>query len=250
MVLCVARGAIRCVAEAEGRNRAIGDDVVGDSGVESRHRERLDEEHASDLDLTPVDPDQGAQTLDRSLGGVLGEPRAAGVAALAMEYEIRDEMAEAAEMHLAVGRLEKDRQRRCARRIALLEQRRQRVELDRELLSPEEQEPDLVREAVVLCEVASQLERDRHASLHVARAEPDDGFVRQRAREVVLGGNGVVVACEDDEWELPPTRGKEEERLVAFAGELERGRDEAQQVGADRGLVMALRRDVDELERA
>ena len=98
-------------------------------------------------------------------------------------------------------------------------------------------------------QLADELDRDRDAALHVGRAAAVHGAVGDPARHVVLRGHGVVVADEQDERHLGPPRAREDERVLGRVLGRERRRDEREQVRAHLGLVQALRRDVDELER-
>ena len=75
-----------------------------------------------------------------------------------------------------------------------------------------------------------------------------DGAVLDAARDVLLGGHGVVVAREHEQRRLRPPFAKPEERLVTREGLGIRLGNEAAQAVADHGLVQALRRDVDQLE--
>ena len=156
-------------------------------------------------------------------------------------------MSEASGLHLAVGRLEQDRERRLVHGRRACEQRGERVVLGRELLAPEEQQADVVRTSGG--EIAHELDGDRDPALHVARAHPVHGAVGDATREPGLVRDGVVVPGEEDQWYLGAPRRDEEVRLVAGVLLLEPGGNERQQMLADAGLVAALRGNVDELER-
>ena len=166
-----------------------------------------------------------------------------------VEDQLCDQISEAARVDLAYGRLEDDRKRRLVDRLAAREEGGERVVLDRELLATEEEEPDVVGAGPIGGEIAHDLDRDCDPALHVARAETVNRSVGDAAGVVPLRRDGVVVADENDERSLGPVLRKEEKRLVLSVRPNERGRDEVQEVLANRRLVPALGGDVDELER-
>jgi len=130
------------------------------------------------------------------------------------------------------------------------EERGKRIVLGRQLLAAEEQQREVVRPGRLAGEIADELQRDGDAAFHVTRAEPVNRFLGDATRQVVLGRDRVVVAGEDDEGCVWPSRRHEEVGLVVgVLGRQVRG-NERQQALADRGFVKALRGDVDELERA
>ena len=94
--------------------------------------------------------------------------------------------------------------------------------LRRQLLAAEEQETDVDRAGRGLGEVADELERDRDASFHVARAAAVHRPVLDSPGKVVLRWDRVVVACEDEERDVGTPVARPEERLVTFVDRLER----------------------------
>ena len=99
-------------------------------------------------------------------------------------------------------------------------------------------------------ELADELDRDRDTPLHVGRAAAVHGAVLDPAGHVVLRRHGVVVPDEERERHAGPSRPGEHERVLGRVLRCERRRHEREEVRPDRRLVPALRRDVDELERA
>ncbi len=70
--------------------------------------------------------------------------------------------------------------------------------LGRELLAPEEEQREVARRLLEV-EVARELDGDREAALHVARAEPVHGAVGDASRKVLLRRNRVVVSRQHHE---------------------------------------------------
>ena len=167
-----------------------------------------------------------------------------------MEGQSRDDVAQAAGVHDAIGRLEQYRKRRLVHELGAHQKGWERIVLDGQLLAPEDHERDIGGSSRVLGEVPHELERDRDAALHVARTEPMNRAIVDPARDVVLRRDGVVVPGEDDErHRRPPPRGEQEDLVARIRARVRRW-DEREQVLADRLLVTALRGDVHELERA
>ena len=98
-------------------------------------------------------------------------------------------------------------------------------------------------------EIADELERNRNAALHVGRAAAVHRAVGDSARHVVLRGNGVVVADEQNERHVRPPRPREHERVLGRILGREGLRNEREQVGAHLCFVQALGGNVDQLER-
>ena len=244
------RRAIGRVPKADGCDSEVRDDVVGRSRLETRDADHLAKGEAADCNAAWLVLEDGRETGDRALDGVVGLPRPRGMAAPPREREARGEMPEAPCLQLAVRRLEHNREGGVVNGARAGEQGGERVVLCRELLAPEEQQPDVVPPRLAVRELAHELERDGNASFHVARAQAVDGASRDPARQVVLRRNGVVVPGEDHERRRRPPGGNEEVRLVVAVRDLQTLRHEREQMLADLGLVAALRRDVHELERA
>jgi hypothetical protein len=172
------------------------------------------------------------------------------VSADAVEGDTRREVPEAPGLDRQVGRLEQHGQVGLPGERAAVEQGGERVVHRRQLLAAEEEQADVDRARLLAREVADELERDRDAALHVARAAPVHGARVDAARQVVLRRDGVVVPREQEERNVRTPLSRPEECIVPGEDRLERRRDECADVVPDRLLVEALRRDVDELERA
>ncbi len=236
------------IAEIHRRRRLSGDDVVGDPGVEPRHRDDLDELETGDDGCSWLSFEERNEPSRGLLEGAVREPRPRRVATRAGEGEPGDDASETAGLDGEISGLEDDGERRIVNQGGAVEQRRQGVPVRRKLFATEEQQRDVAgrgREGVV----AGELERDREAPLHVARAEPVHGVGRAPAGKVSLGRHRVVVRDEHDQRERGSSLRSEEKRLVA--GELDgpAARAEPEHVLADRLLVAALGWNVDELER-
>ena len=125
------------------------------------------------------------------------------MAADTVEVEARVQVAETARLDGDVRGLEQDRERRLVHDARLVEERRERAELGRQLLLAEDEERQVDgRLDAAAVELPRELEQHGEPALHVARAEADDRAVLDPARDVLLCGNGVVVAREHDE--IPP----------------------------------------------
>jgi GTPase len=155
------------------------------------------------------------------------------VRALAAEGHSRLDVPEAARVEDAIGRLEHDGELRPAERTAL-EERGQRALGERHLFAREE-------EIAAGDARARELDHDRDARLHVARAEAVDGAVGDPTGDVALRRDRVEVPGEDDgAVAVEQNLAVVVHRIVA--DELADERDE-------RRLGAALGSDVDELER-
>ena len=189
--------------------------------------------------------ESGNCTLDR----VVRLPRARGVPAHAAERETRGQMSETACVHLSVGRLEQQGERRLADGARAREERGERVVLRGELLAPEEEQRDVVRAGGA--EARSRTSSSATATpLFMSLAPtPCTAPSAMLPGQVALGGDGVVVPREDDERRIDSPLGEEQVRLVVCVLGCEPGRHEREQMLADARLVAALRRNVDQLER-
>jgi GTP-binding protein HflX len=165
-----------------------------------------------------------------------------------VEREPCDDVAEAARLQLEVGGLEDDRKCRIVDHGGPGEERRQRIVLGGQLFPAEEEKREIARRRLQV-DAARQLERDGEPTFHVAGAESMHLAVAHSSWEVALCRNRVVVGGKDDQWEPVPSRRDVEERLVARVLLCPAGRHEVEYVLADRSLVAALRRNVDQLER-
>ena len=97
-----------------------------------------------------------------------------------------------------VGRLEHDDKVGLEHERRLGEDAREGALLGRELLPHEEQKREVER-TWRAGRPAGQLDHHGDPALHVARAEADHPAVLDPPGDVVLGGHGVEVACEQDE---------------------------------------------------
>ena len=242
------RRSVGCVAKVERRGRGVGNDVVGDARVEPGDRHDLDERQPTDLHLPVIEREQGLQTADGVLDRVVSVPGACGMAARPVEHESGDHVSEATRLHAAIGRLEHDRERGLPHERRLLEQGGEGIVLDGELFAAEEYEGSVDRAWLAL-EVPDELERHRKTAFHVARAEAVHRALLDPTGEVALSGDGVVVACKDDERCVGAPLGRKQEDLVSCILDRERLPDERKQVLANLALVTAFRGDVYELER-
>jgi hypothetical protein len=204
------------VAKAQRGDGTIRNDVVRDPGLQARDRDRLHEGQSTDVNVAPLERNERLQTGERMLDRVVCEPRPCGMPARTVEDELGDEVAEASELHLAVRRLEDDREHGIVNGVTGREEPGQRIVLDRELLATEEKEADVI-DAVRCLGLPDELDRDGKPSLHVARAEADDGVGLDVTREVVLSRDGVVVAREDHERRAVSSSRHEEHGFVDLA---------------------------------
>ena len=240
--------AIWWIPEVHGCDRLAGNDVVGDPGLQARHRKHLPELQPADDGNPRLELEQAAEPVHRALERAVGQPGPRRVAARAVEREARDDVSQAPGLDLQVGRLENDRKSGVVDGERAVEQRRERVVLGRELFASEEQQREIAACAFEV-DVPRQLDCDCEAALHVTGAEPVHRAVDDPARQVRLRRDRVVVRCQQDEG-MPGSPGRhEEKRLVSGELALQARRHETEQVLANRSFVAALGRDVDELER-
>jgi len=248
VALRLRRRPVRREAEVERGRRRVGDDVVCDPGLQPRDRDDLPELEPPDHRHARLESEQGLEAPNRVPDRVVGEPRPRRVSARPVEDQAGDEVAEAARVDLEVRRLEHDRERSLVHRAGFGKESGEGVAVGRELLSSEDEEPEVVA-AANLGSVSCELERDGESPFHVARPEPVNGAGLEPAREVALRRDGVVVTDEKHERSTAPALGDEEECLVPGVLAVVRGRDEREDVLPDRTLASARRRDVHELER-
>ena len=234
--LCILARAARRVAEVELRRRSSGHDVRCDPTLDTHGAHDLPVDKTVELDLVRLEPGEWRETLDERVDRVAPGPRPGRVRALAVELDLRLEVAQAAGVEDRVGRLEHDGELGICEHAAR-ENGRQRALLERHLLAREEH---VARRSFG----AGELEHDRDTALHVARAETVYSVLGDPAREVLLRRHRVEVAREND-------RGRgvsPDDRLAVVVQRLagEEAPDELHR-GA---LVAALRGNVDELERS
>ena len=241
--------AIGRVAEIERRGRLAGNHVVGDPRVHAGERHDLDELEPTDDRTTRRGAKERVEPAHGLLERAVRKPWTSRVAARAVECEFRDDVPEAAGLDGEVRRLENDGEGSVVDERRAREERREWVLLGRKLLAPEEEERHVARGRRKRIR-SGELEGDREPTLHVARAETPYLALGPRSGEVPLGRDGVVVRDEDDERKARTLRRREEECLVSGELDLPRRGNEPEYVLPDRLLVAALRRDVDELERA
>ncbi len=238
------------VTKVEGRRRAVGKDVVCDTGLEACDREDLDEREPGNDCCAMVERDQSLQPIDSACDCIVGVPRSRRVPAASVERQTRHDVSETACVYAPVSGFEQDHHGGFPNRPGGSKKRRKWVVLHRELLSPEEQKRDVEGPGRALREIADELERDGDSALHVARSYPVNSVVIEAAGEIALRGDGVVVAGEHDERSSRAPRWREQVRLVALELRAECVRDQLEQAIANRSLVSAFRGNVDELERA
>ena len=243
------RRAIGWIAEVERRDGAIGDDVRCDACLELRDRDDLVERQPAHDRLAPLQCGNWRQALDRLVDRVLRRPGPRRVAADPGECDTCVQVAEAARLDRQIGRLEQDRQISGRGELRALEQIGEWAELGRQLLLAEEQQRHVVGAGRGDCEVANDLECDRDAALHVGRAAPVHRAVGDSPWNVVLRGDRVVVADEQNERHVRPPCPREHERVLGRILGRERLRNEREQVCAHLCLLQALGGDVDQLER-
>ena len=248
-LLGLGRSSVGGIAEVQRGDGPVGNDVVRDAALEPRDGDDLVERQPADRCLPALVGRHPSESLDGTVDSVVGEPRARCVTADAMERHTRGERSHAAGLHGEVGRLEQDREVGLVDERARVEERGKRIEGRRELLAPEQEEGDIDGAGIERREIAHELDRDRDAALHVTRPAPVHSVVGDRARDVVLCGNGVVVAGEDEQGRAFAAAARPQERLVPLEHRVERRGDQAAKPLTDLGLVEALRSDVHELER-
>jgi GTPase len=249
-LLRLSRRSVRWIPEVERRHGAVGDDVVGDPSFEAGDGHDLVEGQPVDHRLAALVGHDAGEPFDGSVNSVLGEPRPGRVAARAVERHPSGEIPHAAGLDRQVGRFEEDRQIRLAHERRGLEQGGQRVVLRRELLAAEQEQRDVDRTRLALGDLAHELQSDCDAALHVAGAAPVDRAVRDPAREVLLRGDGVVVAREDEQRRVGTALPRPQKNLVSFEDRCEPRGHERPQPLAHGCLVEALRGNVHQLERA
>jgi GTPase len=246
--LRLGRRSVGRVPQVESRGRLAGDDVVGESGREARHRHDLVELELFDDDRSGLQIEKGRQASHRAFECALREPGARGVPARPRERQPSDDVAEAAGLDLEVRGLEDDREREIVYRVRAVEEGGKRVVRRGKLLPSEQEEREIARRCLGI-DPAGELERDGEPAFHVARAKTVHVAVGDVARQVVLCRDRVVVGGQDDERASRRSRRDEQICLVPRVLRLPRGWHEREHVLTDRGLAAALRRDVDELER-
>jgi GTPase len=242
--------AVRCETEVQVGDGAVGDDIVGDSCCQPRDGEDLGERQPLDDGVASWVSGELCETGDGVLDRVVGEPRSSRMAARAVEDELGVDVADAAGVHLSVGRLQQHRERGFVHEVGLLEQEGQRIPLGRQLLLAEQHQPDVEPRGADLPEVAGELQRNCEATLHVARSEAMHGAVRDSAGNVALRRHRVVVADEQQQRRAGAARPDVQGRILEHGLGSERLRHECAHVVPNLVLVAALGRDVDELQRA
>ena len=164
----------------------------------------------------------------------------------AVEDEACVQVAEAAGLDRAVGRLEQDRELRVVHAGDAVEEVRERALGGGEQLPGKEQDFEAHgprRPQVAPC--LRQLDHHGDSGLHVARAEPHDLGVRALPGQVVLGWHSVEVTGQDDARARIFVSAVPERLAVPPARLAER----VLHVRRDLRLAPALRGDVHELER-
>ena len=163
--------------------------------------------------------------------------------ALAGRTDVGAHRALAAGLDAGVGRLHEDREVAGEQLGTLAGEPAEPVELRSDLLALVEHVGDV---ADGLGDRRGHHERDRHAALHVARAQTVEDVALEPRRQVAVGGHGVKVPGDDDS--LGTTERRTSDDRVAIAYDLEvrqRAQRRLDRVGDDL-LVEALGGDVDE----
>jgi len=234
--LCLFARAPRRVAEVELGPGLGRHDVRCNPALDPDRTEDLPIDQPVALDLERLQPGQRRQPLRERVNRVAACPRPRRVRALAVELHSRLEVAETTRVENRVCRLEHDRELGAAQDPAR-EHLWQRALLQRDLLPREE---DVARRGLG----AGELEHDGDAALHVACAEAPDDAVLDAAREVALRRHRVDVAGEDERG----GRVSPDDRVPVVVDRLpwQKAPHELHR----KRFTVALRRDVDELERA
>ena len=241
------RRAVGRVTEVDVRLDPVGDDVRRDPPFDPSDARDLGEHEPADLDGARLDRCIGQQPFERLRDRVLRQPRPGRVAADAVKDEARVQVAEATRLNRAVGGLEQDRELGLGNPRNAVEEVRERALGRGQLLSRKEEEVEIhgLRRTQVLPS-PSELDHHRDSGLHVAGPEPDNLRLGDVAGNVLLRRDGVEVSREDDERALAEARAVPE-RLAVPPGRLAERRFH---VRGDLCFFPALRRDVDQVERA
>ena len=248
--LAVGRRPVGRIAEVQGRNGTVGDDVVRDAALETGHRDDLEERQAVDGRLPALVGRDPREALDRAMNGVVGEPRPGRVTADAVEGHLSRQRPDAPRLNRQVGWLEQNREIGLVHEWAAVEERRERVVRRRQLLAPEQEQRNVDGTGLERRQLPYELDGDGDAALHIACTAPVHRSVGDPPRHVVLGGDGVVVPCEDQQRRAGAALARPQLYLVPSEDGNERARHELLEARADLCLVEALGCDVDELERA
>ena len=208
-------------------------DVRGDAALDTNCADDLAEGEPVQLDLSRLELDESLQPAYELVDGVHAGPWTRRMRTLAVEGDARLDVAEAARVEDAVGRLEHDRELRVIDKAAV-EQRGEGALGNGDLFAREEEvAPGHPR--------ARELDHHGDARLHVARAEPMHSAVGDASRDVRLGGDRVEVPGQQHR-PLPV-----EQHLAVI--EARGPRDELAHELDESRLGAALRGDIDELER-
>src|SRR5437763_188835 len=160
---------------------------------------------------------------------------------------LRAQVADAADVELVVRRLEHDYEIGLSGLRTGLQELGHRAFLSRELLADEEEKAE-VELGLGGERPLGKLEHHGHAALHVARPEADDRIAFYQPRKVVLRGNGVEMAGEQDEGPPRMPLGGREQEILGRPDR--RQRQLSAHVGHRFGFRSANRGDVDERQRA
>jgi GTPase len=171
-------------------------DVCRDAALNANRAQNLPEEKAVELYRERLESSEGRKTLGECMDRVSSGPGSCGVRALAPKRDSRLQVPEAAGMKDRVRRLEHDGELGTSEHTAR-EYARHGALVDRDLFPCEEH---VAPRRPSPCE----FEHHRHSTLHVARAEAVDSAVGNRAGDVLLRGNRVDVARQQDRRVVAP----------------------------------------------
>ena len=147
--LGLGRGVAGRVAKVDARLDPVGDDVGCHPTVDRGHAHHFSEREALDRDLARGQVAQRGEGGERTMDRVLAQPRPRAVGRAARDRDGGVQVAQAADLDRVVGRLHDDRQVDRASLRAPIEQGSEGALDVGQLLTPEEQEPDVGRARLV-----------------------------------------------------------------------------------------------------
>ena len=178
------------IAKVQLDTRARRNDIRGNAALDTHGTHDLAEGEPVELNIQGLQLREAREPADELVDCVHSGPRTRRVRTLAAKSDARLDVAEAARMENAIRRLEHYRELGVGDEAGGKE-RRQRAVDDGDLLAREE-------EVAPGRAGAGELDHDRDARLHVARAEPVHGCVGDPAGDVPLRRDGVEVPGQHD----------------------------------------------------
>ncbi len=224
------------VAEVELGRRQRRHDVLRDPTLDPHGAQDLPVDEAVELDVVRLEFGKRGEAREQGMNRVAARPRPGRVRALAVKLDSCLQVPETTGVEGRVGWLEHDG-KLGAGQDAACEHGRQRALLEGHFLT---REKHVARGSGS----TSELEHDRDAALHVARAEAVYRVAGEPAGEVPLRRHRVDVAGQNNRRR----RVSPDDRLAVVVERL--AREEAPDELHRRGFVAALGGDVDELERS